>query len=417
MSGVPFCPGEILIPKENLEKWSVVACDQFTSQPEYWEAVEKEVAGYPSTYDIIFPEAYLDTVDFDEKVESINGKMKEYLRSGLFQTYRNCMVYVERTLKNGKVRRGVLGLLDLEEYDYQKGARTLVRATEGTVIERIPPRMKIRQNAPIELPHVMILIDDPEKKVIEQFEDVKADREKLYDFDLNMDGGHITGYRMKGPDYMKVMNDCNEMAKMENFSRKYNLFGKKPLVFAVGDGNHSLATAKACLENLKRKGVPTYMHPARYALVEICNLHDDSLEFEAIHRAVFDVDHARFLSALQQFCADQQGRQQPQSFTILADGKEETIEIPTPSHTLAVGTVQEFIDQYIAVNGGRVDYIHGEDVTRDLAAKGAVGILLPPMAKEDLFPTVILEGALPRKTFSMGEACDKRYYLECRKIR
>ncbi|MDD5952609.1 MAG: DUF1015 domain-containing protein [Oscillospiraceae bacterium] len=417
MSGVPFCPGEILIPKEHLEKWSVVACDQFTSQPDYWKAVEQDVEGYPSSYNLIFPEAYLDTVDFDEKVKSINNTMKQYLREGVFQAYRNSMVYVERTLKSGKIRRGVLGLLDLEEYDYKKGSRSLVRATEATVEDRLPPRVRIRENAFLELPHVLVLIDDPEKKIIEQFEDVKADREKLYDFDLNMDGGHITGYRMKGPDYMKVMHGCDELAKMENFSAKYNLFGRAPLVFAVGDGNHSLAAAKACYEEKKRLGMVDRMSPARYALVEVCNLHEDSLEFEAIHRAVFDVDHKKFLSALQSFCEAQEGRQEAQTFTVLADGKEETITVEHPKHTLAVGTVQDFIDQYIAVNGGRVDYIHGQDVTRDLAAKGAVGILLPPMAKDQLFPTVIQEGALPRKTFSMGEASDKRYYLECRKIR
>lgn len=417
MSGVPFCPGEILIPKKHLEQWSVVACDQFTSQPEYWEAVEQSVAGYPSSYNIIFPEAYLDKVDFDEKVTEINQTMKEYLRGGIFNVYRNSMVYVERTLKNGKIRRGVLGLIDLEEYDYNKGSRSLVRATEGTVLDRLPPRMKVRQHALLESPHIMLLIDDPEKKIIEQFEEVKNEREKLYDFDLGMDGGHITGYRMKGPDYMKVMNDCHELSKMENFNAKYNLFGKAPLVFAVGDGNHSLATAKACYEELKSKGMVDRMSPCRYAMVELCNLHEDSLEFEAIHRAVFDVDNEKFVNALRDFCESQEGRQPEQTFTVIANGKEETITVAHPKHTLAVGTVQDFIDQYIAACGGRVDYIHGEDVTRDLAEKGAVGIILPTMHKSELFPTVIQEGALPRKTFSMGEACDKRYYLECRKIK
>lgn len=417
MSAVPFTPGEILIPKENLEKWSVVACDQFTSQPEYWEAVEKEVEGCPSSYNIIFPEAYLETVDFDEKVESINDTMTKYFRDELFNTYRNAMVYVERTLKNGKVRKGVIGLLDLEEYDYNKGSRSLIRATEGTVLERIPPRQKVRRHALLESPHIMILIDDPDKQIIEPLADLKNDREKLYDFDLNMDGGHVAGYRLKGPDYMKVMKDCNKLAERDVFNAKYGLFGKAPLVFAVGDGNHSLATAKACYEEKKKLGIANSMSQCRYALVEVCNLHDESLEFEAIHRAVFDVDADRFVDALRDFCADQEGREALQSFTVVVNGKDEVIEIAKPKHTLAVGTVQDFIDQYISACGGKVDYIHGEDVTRDLAAKGAVGILLPAMKKEELFRTVILEGALPRKTFSMGEACDKRYYLECRKIK
>ncbi len=417
MSAVPFTPGEIMIPKENLEKWSVVACDQFTSQPEYWEAVEKEVEGYPSSYNIIFPEAHLETVDFNEKVESINTTMTKYFRDEVFNTYRNSMVYVERILKNGKVRKGVIGMLDLEDYDYNKGSRSLIRATEGTVLERIPPRQKVRRCALLESPHIMILIDDPDKNIIEPLAELKEEREKLYDFDLNMDGGHVAGYRLKGPDYMKIMKDCGTLASREVFNAKYGLFGKAPLVFAVGDGNHSLATAKACYEEKKRLGVANSMSPCRYAMVEVCNLHDDSLEFEAIHRAVFDVDGDKFLAALRDYCDSQEGREAPQSFTVVVNGKDEVIEIAKPKHTLAVGTVQDFIDEYISCCGGKVDYIHGEDVTRDLAAKGAVGILLPAMQKEELFRTVILEGALPRKTFSMGEACDKRYYLECRKIK
>ena len=282
--------------------------------------------------------------------------------------------------------------------------------------ERLPARIQIRDKAWLEIPHILVLIDDPDKSIIEPLAELKGEREKLYDFDLSMGGGHVAGYKMKGPDYMKVMHACDEMAKPEVFSRKYNVFGKMPMVFAVGDGNHSLAAAKKYYEDRVAAGTADRLHPCRYALVELVNLHDDSLEFEAIHRAVFDVDHEKFLSELKAFCASQSGNEDSQKFTVIPDGKEEVIEVPTPKCTLTVGTVQEFIDQYLQENGGKVDYIHGDDVTRDLAAKGAVGILLPPMPKEDLFRAVILEGALPRKTFSMGEACDKRYYLETRKL-
>ena len=418
MEQIGFYAGDILLPKNPCTTWSVVACDQFTSQPEYWRQVEEQVNGKPSTYHMIFPEAYLETVDFEEKISSINRTMEDYWRDGIFEELPACMIYTERTLRNGKVRRGVVGLLDLEQYDFQKGSTSLVRATEGTILDRLPPRIKIRQHALLETPHIMILIDDAQKTVIEPLENGNAGREKVYDFGLMLGGGHVTGYRLN-PDEITALTQ--RLAALADPARleETDLKGLAPLLFAVGDGNHSLATAKRCYEQVKAELPPeeALRHPARYALVELNNLHDGSLEFEAIHRAVFDVEAEAFLRELQTYCDAADGTEGAQEFTVVMDGEERPMSIPRPCHPLTIGSVQQFLDGYLSRHGGRLDYIHGEDVVKTLSRQGAVGILLPCMEKSDLFRTVMLEGALPRKTFSMGEACDKRYYLECRKIR
>ena len=420
MAQIGFYPGEILLPNCNLEKWSVIACDQFTSQPEYWEEVWQKTHRVPSASKLIFPEAFLEKVDFNEQVASINENMQDCLDRKLFRSYPNSMVYTERTLHDGSVRRGGVGLLDLEEYEYRQGAASLARATEGTVLERIPARVRIRENAPLEMPHILVLIDDPCQTVIEPLSERTEQFQKLYDFNLMMNGGRIRGWHLDEGVYEDIACALAKLADPEAFAQRSGLPAGTPvLLYAVGDGNHSLAAAKECWERLKMFLSPeeAAVHPARYAMVELCNLRDSSLKFEAIHRAVFVPDSEALVSELEQYAEKCRGTEPPQSFSVLTRKGERTITIAHPERTLAVGSVQSFLDTYLDTCPGRVDYIHGEDVLRDLADRGAVGIKLPAMPKEDLFKTVVLEGALPRKTFSMGEASDKRYYLECRRIR
>lgn len=421
---IGFYPGELMLPKEHLrERFSVVACDQFTSQPEYWNEVDTLTEGHPSANHMIFPEVWLDKVDFDAKVAAIQETTRFYLEQQIFDCFPESYIYVERTQRNGAVRRGLVGVVDLECYDYKKGSRSLIRATEGTVLERIPPRVKIREGAYLEAPHVMLLIDDPDRTVIEPFMEKKAELPMVYDFDLMMDGGHLAGWQVGHGFYEKVTAALAKLGDSKTFNQKIGTSRKSPILFAVGDGNHSLASAKACWENIKSALTEEEQahHPARWAAVEVCNLHDEALVFEPIHRAVFDVDQKAFVKALTEWAGAQpKGRKNlsgKQWLTVLSGSKEKTLVVAEPDHTLTVGSVQEFLDKYLAENGGRVDYIHGEDAVRKLTEEGAVGILLPAMDKADLFRTVVLEGALPRKTFSMGEAWDKRYYLECRKIK
>ena len=403
----PFYPADILIPENaDMQKWSVVACDQYTSEPDYWKRVESFVGGAPSTLKMILPEIYLEAADSAERIEKINKTMRDYLKEGLFKCLQNSFVYVERTLPDGKVRKGIIGAVDLEEYDYSVGSRSLIRATEGTIISRIPPRLKVRKNAALESPHILILIDDKEKTVIER-ED-KSALEKIYDFDLMENSGHIAGYLIK--DTAAVLERFNALS--EKVDRE------NPLFFAVGDGNHSLATAKAHWEELKKTLSPEELrdHPARYALAEIENLHDDSLVFEPIHRVVFDCDEEDLIKELKSFY-DISENGGGQKITIVKGDKKQTLFIKDPKSSLPVGSLQIFLDKYIAEKGLKTDYIHGDDVVGKLSEKkGNLGFILPAMDKSELFPTVMKDGALPRKTFSMGEACEKRFYLEMRKI-
>ncbi len=412
-----FRSAEILIPqKVDMMKWSVVACDQYTSEPEYWRKTEELVGEAPSALHVVFPEIYLE--EGEERIEKINRKMAEYLQEGIFKAYPSSMIYVERVLGEGKVRRGIVGSVDLEDYEYTPGAGSPVRATEGTVLERIPPRVKIRENAPIELPHVMLLIDDREKNVIEKID--KNNLEKVYDFDLMMDSGHISGYLLGKEEQARISSALDSLADKDIFEKKYDARGKNPLVFAVGDGNHSLATAKTCWENLKKElqEEEWHNHPARFALVELVNLYDASLEFEAIHRVVFGVDPRHvvdcFLRYYEGASLTNNGGQMIRY--IYKDGAGFLYVKDAPSQ-LAAGTLQKFLDEYIERVEGRIDYIHGEDVTEKLSSEeGNIGFLLPAMEKEELFKTVIHDGVLPRKTFSMGEAKEKRFYLEAKKI-
>ncbi len=415
---LPFKPADILLPQNcDLTLWSVVACDQYTSRPEYWQRVEDRVGRAPSALRLILPESCLEGPSVETDIMEINSNMSRYLREGRFRELLDSLIYVERTLDSGKVRRGLIGAVDLEAYDYEPGAASAIRATEGTVMSRIPPRVAVRKNAPIELPHVMLLVDDPNRVIIEPLSSRTEEMEKLYDFDLMERGGHIRGWLLTEELKAWVLQALN--TRKDRVER--DLDG---LLFAVGDGNHSLATAKECYERRKGMTAPEQWPglPSRYALCEVVNLHDDSLEFEPIHRVVFGVEPGELLDALMNFYPSAirgggEGHVLPFTINRWSQGE---ITITAPTAQLPVGTLQNFLDEYIAAHPkARVDYIHGADEARQLAEEreDAVAFLLPPMGKEELFPTVIHDGVLPRKTFSMGEAHDKRFYLEARKIR
>lgn len=414
-----FTTADILIPKnENMEKWCVVACDQYTSEPSYWSEVESIVGDNPSTLRLTLPEIYLEDDDVSERIKKINETMSNYLDEGIFKTLENSMIYVERTTLDGRVRKGIIGKIDLEDYDYNKGSETMVRATEKTVIERIPPRMKVRENALIELPHIMLLIDDEKKDIIDNLDKVVTKDEMVYDVDLMQKGGHITGYKLKDENVNDILSKLDALADKNVFEDKYGVSDKGVLLFAVGDGNHSLATAKATYNKLKENNASLdVLNKARYALVEVVNLHSDALEFEPIHRVLFDIDTDDFMRELNKYY-DINKTKMGQKIHIITKDIDDDFYIDNPKSNLAVGSIQLFIDEYLGNHKGRVDYIHGDDVTRSLGKKeNNIGILLPKMEKNDLFKTVILDGALPRKTFSMGHSYDKRYYLEARKIR
>ena len=418
---VPFKRANILLPKNaEMEKWAVVACDQYTSEPEYWKEVENIVGDAPSTLKITLPEIYLEQDNVAERIANINKEMDHLLSTDFFKTLDNSLIYLERTGADGKVRKGLIGMVDLEDYSYEKGSQSLIRATEGTVLERIPPRVRVRENASLELPHVMLLIDDEKKEIIEGLTDKVTSEDVVYDFDLMQNGGHVKGYKVPENLMDGIFKGLEELADKDNFEAKYDVKDKGVLLFSVGDGNHSLATAKACYENLKKtmSEEEAKNSPARYALVEVVNLHSDALEFEPIHRVVFGVEPAKMIEEFEKYYDVSRTPGEGQKVEYVYEGKNETLYIKNPKSNLAVGSLQMFIDTYIKEHGGKVDYIHGDDVTKELGSKpGNIGFLLPPMAKTELFKTVILDGALPRKTFSMGHSYDKRYYLEARKIK
>ena len=417
-----FYPADILLPRDaDMTKWAVVACDQFTSQPEYWQAVEDTVGDAPSTLRLILPEAKLNGPDVDSDIAAINTSMKQYLDGGVFKALPGSLIYIERTQSDGKVRHGLIGMVDLDQYDFTPGSGALIRATEGTVLSRIPPRVKVRQDAPIELPHVMLLIDDPDKTVIEPLTAASGDMEQLYDFDLQQGGGHLKGWKLTEGQMDGVAEALTGLCADSEMEKKYGMRGVAPLLFAVGDGNHSLATAKQCYENLKKVTPESEWAslPARYALVEVVNNHDDALGFEPIHRVLFDVDHDDFMAAFKAAYPDAyEGQGEGHVIEVVWEDHDGYVTVPNPKVQLAVGTLQGVIDEYLKSNGGEVDYIHGDEVTKELGSKpGNMGFLLPAMGKEQLFKTVMADGVLPRKTFSMGHAQDKRYYVEARKIK
>src|SRR4030042_3828923 len=412
----------VYLPRPGVElgKWAIIACDQFTSQPEYWKKVEDAVGGAPSTLNMIFPEVYLDKPGADGRIQHIQQTMKGYLSEGLLVPYDG-MVYVERSV-SGRTRKGLVLALDLEQYDFNKGSRSLMRATEGTIIERLPPRIRIREGAKLELPHILVLIDDPECTVIEPVGKSKGRLQRLYDFELMAGSGHLGGYLVDDLSLETgVVRALEKLAHPKTFTTKYGIgMDQSVLLFAMGDGNHSLATAKAIWE--KKKAQVGMNHPSRYALVEIENVHDEGLEFSPIHRVVFGLKQDCFNAMRVSFqsgfsfvhCRDQsevvtrvcQSTGIPQIIGVVSPQGYGIVEIATPTSNLPVGTLQTFLDDFLKHDGAeKIDYIHGEEVIFTLGQMpGNIAFYLPGMNKSDLFKTVILEGALPRKTFSMGEA-------------
>lgn len=430
----------ILLPRPDLDwtRWAVVACDQFTSQPEYWEAAGALVGDAPSTLRLIYPEVWLNEADPDTRIQDIRAHMRRYLEEGVFQAVDG-IVYTERQVGT-KTRKGILLCLDLEQYDYRKGSGTLIRATEGTIVERLPPRMRIRAGAPIELPHIMVLLDDPDDTVIGPITAARDANRKVYDFDLMQGSGHIAGWVVEDRGLeQRTIDALAALGDRATFEAKYHLEGRglPVLLYAMGDGNHSLATAKAIWEKTKADSpdpASVMDDPTRYALVELVNIYDASLEFEPIHRVLFHVRSdllqgltTRFGADLTSFPVADVARLEAevkaapagtQRFGLLRAEGLLVVQIANPPTALAVGTLQAFLDPWVkAGNAREIDYVHGTDVVHDLGVKpGNVGLYLSGMEKSDLFKSVILDGALPRKTFSMGEARDKRFYLECRRL-
>ncbi len=415
-----FFGADILLPDFNVTdgtKWAALACDQYTSEPEYWKEAKKVVGDAPSTLNITLQEVYLS--ETEERIPEINGRMKEYLGSFL-NNNPDSIIYLERKQSDGRIRHGIIGMIDLEAYDYKKGSSSMIRATEGTVLSRIPPRVKIRRDAVLEAPHVLLLIDDPKKTVIEPLYENKKGLSKAYEFDLMLKGGHVSGYFADENEKNRIFASLDLLASNENMKSRYGKDGLAPLLFAVGDGNHSLATAKACYEELKEKigAEEALAHPSRYALCEIVNLHDEALSFEPIYRVVFGADPYALMDEFKKYAEALSGEGNTQKVTAVIGSTDEEIVIPHPEAQLTVGTLQAFLDEYVKLHPDvEVDYIHGVESLRTLAKKeNAIGFLFDGMEKDELFKTVIFDGALPRKTFSMGHADDKRYYLECRKI-
>lgn len=417
-----FQLANILLPNANVDmkKWSVIACDQFTYDINYWKDVKSISGGEKSTINLILPEVYLNSEDCPKMIKDINITMEEYLRDGTFTEYKDSFIYVERIQSDGKKRCGLIGMIDLEQYDYNKGSTSQIRATESTVIERIPPRLKVRKDANIEVTHIMILIDDEKNSVIEPIGNIKDSLIMLYDTDLMKNSGHIAGYLVDSNE-LKSQIDDSLYKLLDTTSKKYNLPKDKTLLYAMGDGNHSLATAKEYYEQFKKENpsIDTTNHPSRYALVEIVNLHSDALEFKAIHRIVNNVNVQDLLSNMEETLQTSSiGDSTMQSFSYIVDGIEKILYINKPLSNLTVGSVQTFLDKYLKSHGGDIDYIHGKENIIELSKNdNSIGFILPNMLKSELFPTVIKDGSLPRKTFSMGLAEDKRFYIECRKIK
>jgi hypothetical protein len=525
---------EILLPAKgtNLTKWSVIACDQYTSQPDYWKRVNEEVGDSPSTLRLTFPEIYLKDNDRDERISNINVAMLQYLEKGILEPQKPGFILVDRSTPHAASRKGLILAVDLECYDYAAGAQALIRATEGTVLDRIPPRVKIRENAPIELPHIMVLIDDPDKTVIEALYEEKDNFEKLYDFELMQGGGHIRGWKVDDAGSLSMAAEAlARLAGMENTGDKVNTaedeantqedrpkadgyrpvayeshpevpLCKAPLLFAMGDGNHSLASAKAHWENVKailkhndsenglrdkaakikdtaaeikdsaailqtpdssvrhiQNTATVPEHPARYALVEVVNVHDQGLVFEPIHRVLFGIDSTTVLENIKNICSCISNGKSEAEFKLygsraameagyntvaaqyynkascttanttpinnsthllsfILEGVYGLLSISNPTNSLEVGTLQSILDE-LEKNcpNIEIDYIHGEQVVTEIGSqKDHMGFYLPVLSKYDFFKTIKQDGIFPRKTFSLGEAEEKRYYLESRRI-
>ena len=405
-----FMPADILLPNKNtdMEKWAVIACDQYTSQPEYWDEVRETVGTSASAFNIVFPEVYLGKGD--GRIESICRTMTGYLNDGtLTQAVSNGFILVERKVGHG-TRTGLIGVIDLEEYDFDPGSKKLIRATEGTVLSRIPPRVRIRENAVLECPHVMLLVDDPGRRLIEPLAADKEDLRKLYDFDLMLGGGNVKGYAVEGE---KALSLVKLISAMQAEGGSFFL--------AAGDGNHSLATAKTCWEKIKENlgEEEKASHPARFSMVEVINLHDDSLNFEPIHRVVDGHDFGAVIESFYGYIKENgMSAEDGDEVTFIGPAGERTaLSIGGSNGRLPVDVVQRFLDELTKKDPEKLDYIHGDNHVMDLVKKkNATGILLKSIDKSSLFPGIAAGGVLPRKTFSIGHADEKRFYIECRKI-
>ncbi len=397
----------ILLPNtDNMCAWACIACDQFTSEKEYWIELEKKVNGYPTTLDLTLPEIYLED-NADKRIEKINENIKHYLSNGIFNALDKGFILTVRKTPFVERRIGLVTAIDLEKYEYVAGNKALIRATEGTIEERIPPRLKIRKDADVEFPHVMVLFDDEKREITERLYKNRQNYKKVYDFELNMGGGHIEGYFVN--DFEKVIEQFDGLLDDNRLTEKYGFADK--FMFAVGDGNHSLATAKTHWNVIKQTLTEEQKqtHPARYALVELVNVYDEGIYFEPIFRFVFGVDKEKFLQGLKGVDGG--------VMRVYADGNLATSQGENDLPT-GIRAVDAYIKDYIEQNGGGVDYVHGEENLFKLidARQDAVGILFEKLDKKDLFRYVSKNGAFPRKTFSMGEGVEKRYYLEGRRI-
>jgi len=421
-------------PGVDLTKWAVIACDQYTSQPDYWQKTERLVADAPSTLRLTLPELYLESSDVAERTAAIHETMRRYLQDGILETMPAGVILTERSSGGPAPRRGVVMAVDLEAYDYRPGSRSLIRPTEKTVVERIPPRLKIRQGASIELPHIMLLIDDPNHTVIEPLFEKIMYYAKVYETDLMQGGGHLTGWFIPQGIETDILEERLEaLCDREVFNRKYGCTEKQALLpFAVGDGNHSMATAKAYWEEVRQglSEAERENHPARFALVEIVNIHDESLKIEPIHRVLFGVKPELLFAELTEFyqaqgCSPRIAEEPPdrvsddvQYYPFCSQKKNGCLIVEHPQWSIPVATIQAGLDAFLARHPAvKIDFIHGRDVVKSLGKQpDHLGFLLPDIAKGDLFRGVVFDGVLPRKTFSMGEAHEKRYYMEAKSI-
>lgn len=435
--GIP----DLLLPREghSLSKWAVIACDQFTSDEEYWKRVKDIVGDAPSALNLIFPEVYLGEAKAETRITRIREHMQKYLDDDLFEE-REGLVYVERQT-GSHTRKGLVTCLDLDQYDFNKGATSLIRATEGTIIDRLPPRVKIREGAPLEIPHIMVLIDDPDNTVFDPISENKERLEKLYDFDLMMGSGHLRGFRVTDSNLEEgIIDALTALSDPQAFSEKYGLPLDTPVIlYAMGDGNHSFATAKTIWEKTKANAedkTAVMSSPLRYGLVELVNLHDEALIFEPIHRVVFELSQGRDaveemkkyyldqcylveVSSLEEMLAAVDGQKgSPHKIGVVSPTGFGVLEVSNPEANLPAATLQNFLNDFMEKAGAKdVDYIHGTDSLVRLGEKeGNIGFYLPAMDKFSLFKSVILDGATPRKTFSLGEASEKRFYMEARKL-
>ena len=415
MNNTGICPAKILLPRQDVNPttWACVACDQYTSQPDYWQDVALQVGDAPSTLKLMLPECYLS--ETAQRVPVINQTMREYLQSGILQQAVYGYVLVERSTQSGQ-RIGLVCAVDLEQYDYTPGAKPLVRPTEETIAARLPARLAIRQGAAIEMSHIMMLVDDPMQSVIEPIYEKRGALRPLYDFPLMKEGGHLRGWAVENEEDIAAINGALEVLKARQ--------GADPLLFAVGDGNHSLATAKAAWVALKPALTPEQQqnHPARYALCEVENIHDDALTFEPIHRIITGVNGAELMQDWTLYChergMDLSEGEAEQQVQVIYPGFECTAAIANADGAIPVDTLQRYLDDYLRRHPeAEIDYIHGDDVLRDLAQKeGSIGFLVPPIDKSSFFEAIKQLGTLPRKTFSMGHAHEKRFYMECKMI-